>query len=162
MRIVILFFVVAICFSTTFGQIKLNKVFSPDNSTISKKITQKRIITEYFDGGAFRCGSLNRKGECDIKKFREIIWQCWNEKTLCYLKMTGQGVDMSSVEHIFIEPNKENQWTIVRRNEIFHFVPELRKPLHNLPLAYSVDWKEKDGEKVLLLKNKFGKVIDEY
>jgi hypothetical protein len=144
-----------------FGQQKLSKVFSPDNTIISKDILQKRDIRQYFDGGAFRCGMLASKGECDYKKIREVIWQCWNEKSLCYLTITVSGVDSGGIEHIFVESNLKKELIISRRTRTYHAIIKRQNRLHNLPKVYSIEW-SKNGEETLILKNKSGKVIGEY
>lgn len=145
-----------------FGQYKLPKVTSTEKSTIPKTVIQKRIITDYFDGGNFRCGHITRKGECDYQKLREIIWQCWNEKTLCYLRITNQGVDAGSKEYIFVEPNKKNQWTVIRRKEYWSAITPTKRPFEKLPIVFSLDWEERTLEKNLILKDNFGIVIGEY
>lgn len=144
------------------GQYKLPKVTSTDKSIISKTIIQKRDIRQYYDGGAFRCGGFSPKNQCDYEKLRKIIWQCWSEKTLCYSTISWNGVDAGGIEYIFIEPNKKNQWLIIRRSRNWHAVLKVSNKLQNLPLIYSVDWSEKDGKKILLLKDNLGAVIGEY
>jgi signal peptidase I len=148
--------------SVIFGQQKLSKFFSPDNTIIPKDILQKRDIAQYFDGGAFRCGIIVSNGDCDYKKLREVIWQYWNEKLLCYLTISDSSVDASRFEHIFIESNKKNVQIISRRVENSHVIPEYREPLHNLPKVYSVEWSKNKVKKILVFKNRRGKVIDEY
>ena len=164
MRIVINIFLLSLIFSVPIlGQHKLPKIVSVDNSITPKAIIQKRIITKYFYGGTFSCKKIGTiEVKCDYQKFLEIIWQCWNEKTLCYLKLIHSGVDGGAVEHIFIEPNKKNQWLVVRRKEYWSALYKSKRPIENLPIVYSVDWSERDGEKILLLKDNFGKVIAEY
>lgn len=161
-KILLFSLVVIISFSSAFGQKQTIKVFSPDNALVSKNIIQKREITKYIDGGAFRCGFYSYKGDCDYEKVRKIIWQCWTEKTLCYLTITWLGVDASRTEHIFIEPNKNNQWLVVRRDKRSHAVLQLKKTIYDLPKAYSVEWSTDKNERILLFKNKFGKVIQEF
>jgi len=156
-----LFSLIAITFlNPVFGQKPQSKVFSPDNTIISKSIIQKREITKYFDSGAFRCGFFSTEGECDYEKIRNIIWQCWNEKILCYLTISSSSVDASRTEHIFIEPNKRNQWLVVRRAENSHTIPKFRKPIHDLPIVHSVTWRKDKSEQILIFKNKFGRIIE--
>jgi hypothetical protein len=161
-KILLIFLFVLNLFSAIFGQKEMSKVFSPDNSIISKSVFQKRDITQYFDGGNFRCGLSSSESECDYKKIREAIWQCWTEKTLCYLTISAVGVDSSYDQHIFIEPNKNNQWQVVRRVENGHTMRQFRKPIHDLPRVYFLEWRKNKDEKVLIFKNKLGKVIEEF
>jgi hypothetical protein len=154
--------IVIIFFSSAFGQNLKSKVFSPDNVNISTSIFQKREITKYLDGGAFRCGFSSLKGECDYEKIRKVIWQCWSEKTLCYLTIRLSGIDAGLDQYIFIEPNKNNRWLVVRREENYHAMRQYRKPIHNLPTVYSLEWRKDKDEQVLVFKNRLGKVIEEF
>ncbi|HRH44204.1 MAG TPA: hypothetical protein PKY82_21405 [Pyrinomonadaceae bacterium] len=163
MRIVVNAFLLSIIVSVSIlGQRKLPKITSTDKSIISKAVIQNRTIKDYFDGGSFRCGNITRKGECDYQKLREIIWQCWNEKTLCYLRITHQGVDSGSKEYIFVEPNKKNQWTVIRRKEYWFVITGTKISVEDLPIVYSLDWEERTLEKKMILKDNLGMVIGEY
>ena len=144
------------------GQELRLEVFPADKFLISKSIIQSRDLNKYFDGGAFRCGFFGSESECNYEKIRRVIWQCWNEKTRCYLTINSSSVDASKTEHIFIEPNKNNKWLVVRRNEAYHALIKTRKPINDLPKIYSVEWQMKDEEKILVFKNRFGKKIDEF
>ncbi len=157
-KYLILFLFVSNSVNSIFGQTEVSKVFSPDNSIISKSVLQKRDITQYFDRGNFRCGLFGYESECDYKKIREVIWRCWTKKTLCYLTIGASSIDSSYNEHIFIEPNKNNQWQVIRRSES----PQYRQSIHNLPRVYYLEWRENKNEKVLIFKNKFRKIIEEF
>jgi hypothetical protein len=154
-KCLILFLFISNSVDSLFGQKEMSKVFSPDSSIISKSVLQKRDITQYFDGGNFRCGLFGSESGCDYKKIREVIWRCWTEKTLCYLTIGASSVDSPYNEHIFIEPNKNNQWQVIRRSESGHSIPQYRQSIHDLPRVYYLEWRKNKNEKVLIFKNKF-------
>jgi hypothetical protein len=86
----------------------------------------------------------------------------WTEKILCYLTISASGVDSSYDEHIFIEPNKNNQWQIIRRSKSGHSISQYRQPIHDLPRVYYLEWRKNKKDKVLIFKNKFKKIIEEF
>jgi hypothetical protein len=145
-----------------FGQESKSKVFSPDNSLISKSIVQKRNINEYFDGGAFRCGFSGSENECNYEEVRKVVWQCSKEKTRCYLTISSSSADAGITEHIFIEPNKNNKWLIVRRTEKHRTLSQIKKSVNDLPKVYFIEWQMKDREQILIFKNQLGKVIEKF
>lgn len=153
-------FLTVIFSGSGFGQ-KI-KVSPLDTSLVPKIITQNRNLTKYFDGGTFRCGYHSSGNECDYKQLRNVIWQCWSEKTKCYLTIESSSVDAGEIEHIFIEPGKNNKWLIIRRTENSRTNHRLGKSLQNLPLVYFVEWRKSDSEQILIFKNKMGKAIEEF
>ena len=159
-KLLLISLIVIIFPASAIGQKVKSKVFLPDD--YSRSVIQKRDISKYFDGGAFRCGFSGLKGECDYEEIRKVIWQCWSEKTLCYLTISWSGIDSARTEHVFVEPDQNNQWLIARRAQNSHAVIIVRKSLQDLPKAYSVEWRDDKNEKVLIFKNKLGKVIDEF
>ena len=51
---------------------------------------------------------------------------------------------------------------IVRRTERYGQFTNYKKPIQDLPLVYSIEWRDDETEKILIFKNKFGKIVDEF
>jgi len=133
----------------------------------AKDIAQKRTMASYADGGYFDCRGWVPKdeprGTCDQKKIRDFIWRHWNEKTRGYIRVTYNSVDARSTSHIFIEPDKNDEWSICWRIVRWHAIPQLSNQITEISKIVSIDRvqdKPKKGEWMIEFKNKSGKVME--
>ena len=114
MKVLLLFLIGLILFSSSFGQENPAKKTSPDESTIPKSLVQNRNIKNYLDGGVVSCGNFGPPYKCDFTELRSFIWNSWSKKKRSYFRWGFCGIDYCYTEYNFIEPNKKNDWRIVR------------------------------------------------
>ncbi len=55
--------------------------------------------------------------KCKERKMRAFIWEHWKNKKRGYMTNSFVGIDVSSVEHIFVKLNENGKWQIVWRLE---------------------------------------------
>ena len=166
------------CFST-FAQnrqtkndsLKIKKVeiiFGENGEATIKDITQKRNMTQYEQGGNFDCRTYifnGKRGECDKNKFRDFIWQNWFEKKRAYVRVTENSPDVGGTFHYFIEPDKNGEWSIIRRLVRWHALPPGIREIVDFPKVFSVEQiKDKTNKEnwTLVFKDKAGKISSEY
>lgn len=136
----------------TFGQIKKSKSSVRDP-------TQGRSLTHYVQGH-YTCRAYRAPRNCEKEKFDELIWKFWTEKIKGYATITYYGIDASTTRHVFVEPNKKNQWQLIQRN-ISRSAISPNIHIENKPTAFSVERIEsKSNEWTLLFKDKLGRVIE--
>lgn len=118
---------------------------------------QNRLISDYLNGGSVDCGNIGFFYKCDFSKLRQFIWDNWNKKNRAYFSWGFCGIDYCYTEHFFIEPNKNNQWLIVSYNP-----HSQKKPIKKLSEAHIVEWAEDKDEKIIVLKDKSGKIVEKF
>lgn len=89
-------------------------------------IMQNRNLSDYDLGGqsvdCFNNFDIERK-KCEVlrNKARDFILKHWQDKTRAYIIIEFNGVDTFSNYHVFIEPDKNDEWHIIWREEISSF-----------------------------------------
>ena len=85
-------------------------------------IIQNRNLSEYDYGGVipscFNNFEISVK-ECEgsKKRARDFILKHWQNKKRAYIIVEYSGSDVFGQQHVFIEPNENNQWEIIWRRD---------------------------------------------
>ena len=131
----------------------------------TKNIAQKRDTSQYIWGGHIDCRGWAIKDElsfeCDKTKVGDFIWQNWTNKKRGYITISGDSVDALSTMHIFIEPNKSGEWTIIERFARFQAVsrdsPYYIDDYPNIISVTRIERKNNISEWSYVFKDKSGK-----
>jgi hypothetical protein len=134
-----------------------------------KDLAQDRNLANYDDGGHFDCQDINYSPEklspekllfpCDGAKIRDFIWQHWTEKKRGYLRESSDGIDHRATSHWFIEPNKENQWSVNKRTVYCGVGGCSINDWPQAILMEQIEDKDKSDKWILVLKSSKGKII---
>lgn len=109
-KVIICLLFVITCSNFVFGQSRKTKLSNAD-------FLQERDLTKYAQEH-FWCGGFRKSDECNKEKMADFVWECWKNKTLCYLTISLNGVDSFYTKHLFVEPNKKNQWAVLGYSEL--------------------------------------------
>ena len=88
------------------------------NLQARKKITyedifQERDMSQYDKTDTSKCNSY----KCAERQMRVFIWEHWKNKKRGYIAHKVNGIDITFTDHIFIEPNENEEWQISWRVE---------------------------------------------
>jgi hypothetical protein len=127
------------------------------------KLAGKRDLSRYLQGGHHDCRDYflsPQKGQCTIDELNQFILSNWSNRQLGYVRLTRNTPDAGATLHIFIEPNKTGQWTVLYRMVRWHaFGPN---SIIDFPRAYFVEKSASESpEGKLTFKDKFGHSIPE-
>lgn len=142
---------------TDFGEVTTAKLFG------------KRDLSKYQRGGHQDCRTYvldDKRGKCNVDQLGQFILDAWSNKRLGYARLSRNTPDAGGTLHIFVEPIKDGQWTILFRLVRWHALGS--NVMIDLPRAYSVGKTTGQSDSVSLnFKDKFGRLIpqlnlDEY
>lgn len=104
------------CACSGFPDLARTNRTEPGKSDVNGEIKEKRELAQYAPGGMFDCagyGRIEKKSECDGRKFSDFIWRCWTEKKRGYLSLKYNSTpDVLNRIEIFIEPDARGEWRI--------------------------------------------------
>jgi hypothetical protein len=126
LTIAALFLFLALLSDVSIGQAKrtrnldrarINSKGELTSNSIRKNMSKYR----YDNGGHFECNLLafnirkqKEADPCDEKKVRDFIWDHFTLKRRGYIRVRYSGIDAGSVEHLFVEPQRDGKWIVTR------------------------------------------------
>lgn len=116
-------------------------------------IFQGRDISLYEITDTSKCGNY----KCIERKMRNFIWEHWKNKKRGYIKHKLQGIDVSFTEHIFIEPDSQENWRVIWKIEHYQISDTVDKSIKDYIGINSVE-RAKENEE-LIFKNDNGETV---
>ncbi len=140
---------------------KTPKVSTDPNLKITKiageitndDIFQGRDISLYEKTDTSKCNNY----KCIERKMRNFIWEHWNNKKRGYIKHKLQGIDVSYTEHIFIEPDSQENWRVVWKIEHYQISDTVDKSIKEFIGINSIE--RVKGNEELIFKNDNGETV---
>jgi hypothetical protein len=136
-----------------------------DGELTAVGITENRDMTKYEDGGFFDCRDWTRaqgSQPCDEHKLRDFIWKKWQEKSRGYVRVTYDSPDAVSTSHIFIEPDKNGDWSVRWRIARWHAMAGGSNQITNVERMFAVEQstEKSNGQWSVIFKNKAGVTLE--
>lgn len=119
---------------------------------------QGRDMSQYNKANTSKCNSY----KCIEKKMRTFIWEHWRNKKRGYIANEINGIDVTVIEHIFVEPNENGEWTIAWRVERHQYPGVAEIFIDDVFGRNSVEQVRANSNKnnwKLVFKDKDGKII---
>jgi len=130
------------------------------------KMLGKRNLSKYRQGGHYDFRTYltrTKRGKNDRNELINFVFDNWTNRRLAYARYSFNTPDAGGTFHLFIEPDKEQNWTVLCRLARWQALLPGTKNLVIFPRAYSVERVSfPSGKYDIAFKDKAGRLLGDF